>query len=68
MAFQIRLRVVAIPTRYDRRNPDCRALELQVAPLDAGIKREARFPKVFEEVADLPWYRDILPILGMGAT
>jgi hypothetical protein len=68
VAFQIRFGVIAILSRNDRRYPDRRVLELPVAPLAARNERETRFPKVFEEVADFPWHRENLPILGMGAT
>jgi hypothetical protein len=54
VAFQISFGVVAVASRNDGLDLDCGVLILPVTPLAAGSEREARFAKVFEEVADFP--------------
>jgi hypothetical protein len=68
VAFQISLGVVAVASRNDGRDLDCGVLIFPVTPLAAWREREARFPKVFEEIADFPWHRETIPILGRVAT
>ena len=68
MAFQISLGVVVVASRNDGRNLDGGVLIFPVTPLAAGGEREARFAKVFEEIADFPWHSKIMPILGRVAT
>ena len=67
VAFQISLGIVAVASRNDSRDLDCGVFVFPETPLAARSEGESRFPKVFEEIADSPWHRETIPILGRVA-
>jgi len=68
VAFQIGLGIVAVASRNDGWDLDCGVFKFPMTALSARSELEACFAKVFEEVADFPWHRETIPILGSVAT
>ncbi len=66
MAFQISLGIIAIAPRDNDWYLDRGVDKFPVTPLAARSECESRFPKVFEEVADLPWHTRKPTLLGQA--